>query len=299
MTMIINCPYCGGAAKAFLAAKDINRRVSKKIFHLRLCQRCGLNFLSDAPPDLGPYYTSNYHDVPKDRTALEERLPLQRYRINLLSRFCSEGKVLEVGPSIGEFCAAAQQAGFEVHAIEMDADCVSFLREKLGVTTHLSADPSAVLRQLPNRFDAICFWHSLEHLPNFWDVLRAARERLVPGGVILIAAPNPQAFQAKIMGANWPHHDLPRHLFGISLPWLTRWATENEMDMEFASTRDAGSIFCNRFSWGMNFKRLAPPSDLAQRVFWRLGLLFGRLWKPLEDREGKGACYTAILRNRP
>ena len=47
----------------------------------------------------------------------------------------------------------------------------------------------------------------------------------------------------------------------------------------------------------MKFRRLAPRHPFAQRIFWRLGLLFGILWKPLEDQEGKGACYTAILRN--
>jgi hypothetical protein len=98
------------------------------------------------------------------------------------------------------------------------------------------------------------------------------------------------------MGANWPHHDLPRHLFGISIPWLKRWSEEHAMELAFATTRDEGSIYWNRFSWAMKFRRFAPQIGIAQRLIWRLGLLFGTLWKPLEDREGKGACYTAILR---
>lgn len=294
--MIRACPYCSGETRELLAAPDINRRVNDTIFHLRHCQGCGLNFLADVPSDLGPYYTSDYHYIPKDRAELEQHLPMQRFKIDLLRRFCSAGKLLEIGPSIGQFCALAQESGFAVHAIEMDAACVSFLRDKLGVTTFQSDDPTSVLQELPVRFDAICFWHSLEHLPNFWEVLRAARACLAPGGVILIAAPNPQAFQAKMMGANWPHHDLPRHLFGISIPWLKRWGEENGMQMEFATTRDEGSIYWNRFSWAMKFRMLAPRHPFAQRVFWRLGLLFGSLWKPLEDREGKGACYAAIMR---
>jgi SAM-dependent methyltransferase len=295
--VITKCPYCAGTTKALLSAPDVNRRVSDTIFHLRHCQDCGLNFLADPPADLGPYYTSDYHYIPKDRAELAQHLPMQRFKIDLLKRFCAGGKLLEIGPSIGQFCALAQEAGFAVHAIEMDAACVSFLREELGVNTFQSADPAAVLRGLSERFDAICLWHSLEHLPAFWEVLLAARDRLVPGGVILIAAPNPQAFQAKLMGANWPHHDLPRHLFGISIPWLKRWGEEHAMELAFATTRDEGSIYWNRFSWAMKFRRFAPQIGIDQRVFWRLGLLFGSLWKPIEDREGKGACYTAILQN--
>lgn len=290
------CPYCSGETRDLLSAPDINRRVSDTVFHLRHCQQCGLNFLADPPADLSPYYTSDYHHVPKDRAELEKYLPMQRFRIDLLRQFCSAGNLLEIGPSIGQFCASAQDTGFTVHAIEMDAACVSFLREKLGITAYHSDDPTAVLHKLSVRFDAICFWHSLEHLPKFWEVLCAARACLAPGGVILIAAPNPEAFQARVMGASWPHHDLPRHLFGISIPWLRRWGAENDVELALATTRDAGSIFGNRFSWAMKFQGLAPRNALAQRLSWRLGTLFGRLWKPLEDREGLGACYTAILR---
>lgn len=294
--MILVCPYCSGETSELIAAPDVNRRVSDTVFHLRHCQKCGLNFLADPPADLSAYYTSDYHHVPKDRAELEQYLPMQRFRIELLRQFCSSGKLMEIGPSMGQFCASAKDAGFTVHAIEMDAACVSFLREKLDITAYWSDDPTAVLRELTVRFDAFCFWHSLEHLPKFWEVLFWARARLAPGGVILIAAPNPHAFQARIMGARWPHHDLPRHLFGISMPWLKAWAADNDMEVAFATTRDPGSIDGNRFSWAMKFQSLAPRNARAQRLFWRLGTLFGRLWKPLEDREGQGACYTLILR---
>jgi 2-polyprenyl-3-methyl-5-hydroxy-6-metoxy-1,4-benzoquinol methylase len=294
--MITNCPYCGAESEVHVSAPDVNRRTTNTIFHLRHCRGCGLNFLADPPSDLGPYYTSDYHYVPKDRSELEQHLSSQRFKIDLLRRFCTGGVLLEIGPSIGQFCALAQDAGFAVQAIEMDAACVSFLRDKLGILTHHSNDPGGVLRSLGRRFDAICLWHSLEHLPNFWEVLLAARNALNPGGLILIAAPNPEAFQAKVMGAHWPHHDLPRHLFGISIGWLTRWCERNSMRLEFATTRDEGSIYWNRFSWAMKFRKFAPANAISQRIFWRLGLLFGGLWKPLEDREGKGACYTTILR---
>ena len=68
------------------------------------------------------------------------------------------------------------------------------------------------------------------------------------------------------------------------------------MELAFATTRDEGSIYWNRFSWAMKFRKFAPANAIAQRIAWRLGMLFGSLWKPLEDREGKGACYTVVLR---
>jgi hypothetical protein len=150
------CPYCSGSSAPLLSARDINRRVSNALFHLRRCDLCGLDFLSDPPDDLGSYYTSDYHYIPNDRAELERHLPAQRFKIDLLRRFCSGGKLLEIGPSIGQFCALAQEAGFAVHAIEMDQSCVAFLREKLGVLTYHSADPASVLQESSELYDAIC-----------------------------------------------------------------------------------------------------------------------------------------------
>jgi len=152
-----------------------------------------------------------------------------------------------------------------------------------------------VLRAEPQCYDAICLWHALEHLPCFWETLEAGTARLNPGGVIVIAVPNPLGWQARLMGAKWPHHDLPRHLFGIPMPWLRRWAGEHGLEVPLATTRDEGSIDWNRFSWAMRLTRLVPGARPGGRV-WRLGMRLGVLFSPFEDREGEGACYTMVLR---
>jgi 2-polyprenyl-3-methyl-5-hydroxy-6-metoxy-1,4-benzoquinol methylase len=295
MPIDVACPYCGGPSTDYLAAPDINRKVSQTVFHLRKCGGCGLIFLADPPDDLGPYYTSDYHYIPQNRAALEPHLPPQRFKIDLLSRYCQSGRLLEIGPSIGQFCALAQRAGFAVSAIEMDPACVRFLRDEVGVVTTQSADPAEVLHAQPETYDAICLWHALEHLPKPWETLEAATARLNPNGVLLVAAPNPLGWQAKFMGAGWPHHDLPRHLFGLSMPWLTQWAAKNGLEVALATTRDEGSLFWNRFSWAMKATGLRRGSKPGGWL-WRIGLRLGWLMWPMEGREGQGACYTMVLR---
>jgi len=291
----MSCPYCAAATGAYLAAQDLNRRVSKVVFHLRRCTGCGLLFVADPPDDLGRYYASDYHHVPQDRAAILPHLPTQHFKIEIVQRFRQGGSLLEIGPSIGMFCALAQDTGFSVRAIEMDADCVRFLEGQLGVTTTQSADPAAVLRDDDRRYDAICLWHALEHIPRFWETLEAAAGRLNPVGVLVIAVPNPLAWQARLMGAHWPHHDLPRHLFGIPMPWLRRWAGEHGLEVALATTRDEGSLYWNRFSWAMRVIRLIPGARPGGRA-WRLGIRLGALFAPWDDREGEGACYTMVLR---
>jgi 2-polyprenyl-3-methyl-5-hydroxy-6-metoxy-1,4-benzoquinol methylase len=99
---------------------DRNRRVSTHHYSLAHCGECGLLFVSDPPLDIAAYYTSDYHFVPKNIAELEEHLSSQQFKVDILRRFICSGEILEVGPSIGQFCALAQKQGFAVSAIEMD-----------------------------------------------------------------------------------------------------------------------------------------------------------------------------------
>lgn len=292
------CPYCGGASDLHLRAGDINRRASAAVFDLFRCVKCGLLRIVNPPADLAPYYNDDYHPVPADRDGLEPYLAAHRFKINLLTKIRPGGDLLEIGPSIGSFCALAQTAGFKVSAIEMDQDCARFLDDKLDVNVTNSNDPLAVLTAQEATYDVICMWHSIEHLAEPWRVLEQACARLRPGGILLIAAPNPLSRQARMMGAAWPHHDLPRHLFGLPMPWLENWSREHGLTKILATTRDEGSIHFNRFSYAIKLHHLAPFARFKP-LFWVLGLKLGVLMSPWEDKEGEGACYVMVMEKPP
>jgi SAM-dependent methyltransferase len=279
----------------FAGGRDFNRAISDEKFYLFRCAQCGLMFIANPPADLGRYYPIDYHSMPASADGLDPHLPAQRFKIDLLKRFVAGGSLLEIGPSNGIFCRLAQKAGFEVSAIEMDEDCARFLRDDLGVRTTASPDPAAVLATDDRTYDAICLWHTIEHLQRPWDVLAQAARRMKPGGVLLVAAPNPDAWQARLLGARWPHHDLPRHLFALPIPWLIEFGKRHGLTTEMVTTRDEGSLFWNRFTWAMLLRSIFG-SRILRGLSWRVGMLFGYLLQPWEGREGRGACYTAVLR---
>lgn len=61
-------------------------------------------------------------------------------------------------------------------------------------------------------FDLIVLHHVLEHLPDPLAVLQACRQRLAPGGRVVIAVPNFASWQRRFAGPYWVHLDVPRHL---------------------------------------------------------------------------------------
>ena len=76
------------------------------------------------------------------------------------------------------------------------------------------------LAELEDRYAAVVLWHSLEHLRDAGAELGRAVGLLEPGGVIVIAMPNPASLQARVFGDRWLHLDLPRHLVHVPAPAL-------------------------------------------------------------------------------
>ncbi len=161
--------------------------------------------------------------------------------------------------------------------------------------TVCSNDPASVLDKAESTYDAICFWHSLEHLFEPWTILQKAACKTRPGGILLISAPNPMGTQARLMGRLWPHHDLPRHLYGLPMPWLRNVINGLGFREEYATTCDQGSLYWSRFSWAMLLKSSTRKQKL-QSLLWRIGMLVGSFARHFDSREGHGASYTMVFR---
>jgi 2-polyprenyl-3-methyl-5-hydroxy-6-metoxy-1,4-benzoquinol methylase len=282
------CPSCGFQTHAFFTAPDWNRKVSAINFHVVRCAACRLCILADPPSDLSRYYVAGYHKKLSDAASLEPLLAWHKYKLDLVRKYRTSGSVLEIGPSNGQFCLLAKRGGFDVSAIEMDEECVQFLNDKLAIPTVQSADPSAAMRLAARSYDVICMWQVLEHMAKPWDVLEAAVAHLNPGGQLIIACPNPDAWQAKLMGRRWPHWDLPRHLYAIPIPWLVAQAGKHGLVCELATTNDQGSTDLNRVGWAMLLSRI-PLCRLGA------GMLANAL-RRWEQVEGSGSCYCVVLR---
>lgn len=304
MTMIANatlnseststCGACGQKMRHFFTALDYNRGVTQEKFHYHRCPDCGFISLANVPENIGQYYSSGYYMLPASEAALEHGAEHERYKIEIVQRFVKSGALLEIGPSWGAFCLLAKRAGFAVEAIEMDRICCDFINSKLGIKAINRDDERAALDEAKPA-DVIALWHVIEHLRDPWSLITRAVQQLNPNGILVIAAPNPDAFQFGIFGARWTHVDAPRHVHLLPISLLRKKLTGLGLEELLTTTTDPGSLGWNEFGWTFSLANMVKP-PLAKRLLRIVGRVLTRLLSWHEGSEGRGSGYTVVFR---
>ena len=292
MTATIHTPGCAGDEVTWLSTTDRNRRLSSAVFHYLKCRRCELIRLDNVPPDLSPYYPTAYYELPT-ATRLANIAESDRFKIDLVQQFAHGGRLMEVGPAHGVFAFQARRAGFDVDVVEMDARSCEHLAGVVGVNVICSAAPQDVLRERTG-YDVIALWQVIEHVPDPWTLLEAAAQALAPNGILVIAAPNPGAWQLKVMGAEWPHLDAPRHLYLLPPGVVTQHVASVGLRGVHCTSADADAKRWNRFGWQrllMNRIR----GKWGQRAGFVAGFGLAALLAPLERAELRGSTYTLVF----
>lgn len=289
----MRCPLCQGPSSYAFEATDRNLGLGSERFAYHRCESCGALFLANVPSDLGAFYPDSYYVLPS-RSGLLEFARLEAYKIELLRRHLRSGRVVEIGPGFGVFAHQAKDAGFHYTGIEMDERCCDYLRSEIGVEAIQSGLPHDTLAELPSS-DAIALWHVLEHLPEPWRCLDSVAGNLTPGGLLLIAMPNPKALQFRVLGRRWPHVDAPRHLFLIPPDLLESRAREAGLEPVSLTSDDSGARQWNVFGW--QHALLRPTSGaIATRAALAAAKATAAVLALFERRDLAGSTYTAVFR---
>lgn len=294
-TAPVPCRICSGTASHWKDVHDVNQRLAREPFPTYRCRDCGGLFLHPVPQDLGRYYPAAYHDVPADLAAFRSRIGRQSFKIDIVRRHASGGDLLEIGPSHCEALYLAREAGFRVHGLEMDERCCRFAKDVLGLDdVRASADPVADLPKTPS-FDVVMLWHAFEHLPDPWGAAAAIAAAMRPGGVLVIAVPNPGSLQLAVFGRWWVHLDAPRHTMLVTASALARRLAPLGFALAEVTYTDRGSLGWNWFGWSRGF-----TAHARGRVSWFALSVLARACQivavPFERTGRRGTAYTAVFR---
>lgn len=169
------------------------------------CDACGLRYAAAgvAPREryddayFAAYRGGNYFETePLRRHEARVRLELVRTAAGDAAR-----DLLEVGCAAGFHLDEARALGWRPRGIEPATGPAEYARRELGLDVVSGFAEDVPLD--PGSVDAVCLWHTLEHIPRPARLLDHLRAALRPGGVLLIEVPNAASRLAKRQGSEW------------------------------------------------------------------------------------------------
>ncbi len=216
---------------------------TRETFEYFLCNECGCLQIADIPADLSKFYPSTYYsfnteaNIPSVEPVLKkflERLRVSNalfgrgFKLARLSSYLVDlpSQLREIGPLLKKCHIQSFNARF------LDVGCGSSplwlnnlkalgFHNLLGVDPYIGSDIKSKgitilkteIQNISDKFDLVTLHHSLEHIPNQAETLRAIRSVIKPGGFCLIRIPLVSSIVWEKYGTDWIELDAPRHLF--------------------------------------------------------------------------------------
>lgn len=215
---VLQCPVCGNETiSPFITCVDY--LVSQKPFTIQQCTKCQFRLTNPRPnaDEISAYYKSDQYISHNDRgkglissVYRGVRSYTLRQKLRLINRLNNgPGQLLDVGCGTGAFLETAQTGKWTVAGMEPDPDARSITEKKIKST--IAPSLASVTQGKP--FDVVTLWHVLEHVSDLTNTIRLLHELSTSTGVVIIAVPNSDSYDANFYGEHWAAYDVPRHLY--------------------------------------------------------------------------------------
>ena len=217
---IDTCPLCGGQQLEH-ALTCTDHYASGETFEVVRCAHCGFLMTQNAPVEakIGKYYETpdyiSHSDTQKgmmNRVYHWVRQFMLSHKATLVKRASkmSKGTLLDYGTGTGYFAHTMKTKQWIVKAIEKSPQARAFAKEHFG----LDVDAETALPLYKSQtFDVITLWHVLEHVEHLNEMWETLHKTLKDRGVLIMAVPNPDSYDAQKYGKWWAAYDVPRHLW--------------------------------------------------------------------------------------
>ena len=131
---------------------------------------------------------------------------------------------LDYGCGVGKLINSMNKKGVASYGYDTSSLAISVCNNK-------SLNASSNLDDLPNKYDLISFWHSLEHVSDYTKVLKKTKKMLSKNGAVVVALPNYDSFDAKFYSKFWAAYDTPRHRIHFTKKGFIKAASQLGFDV--------------------------------------------------------------------
>lgn len=214
--------------EVYLSCKDYT--VSQKEFQLVWNAEKDILITHPQPSleELPSYYKSegyiSHTDSSKslfDKAYQSVKKMMLAQKLKLINSFATEEKtILDIGAGTGDFLQYISKHNWKVSGVEPNEKARNLAKSK---NLNLLRDISSFNNE---KFDVITLWHVLEHIPNLKEQIEQLHHLLKPNGVLVIAVPNFESYDAKYYKEYWAAYDVPRHLWHFSKQGIKRLFTK-------------------------------------------------------------------------
>jgi 2-polyprenyl-3-methyl-5-hydroxy-6-metoxy-1,4-benzoquinol methylase len=188
--------------------------------------------------EIGKYYeTPDYISHSDTQKGLMNRVYhwVRQYMLSQKARLVRQaskmpkGTILDYGTGTGYFANTMVSKGWTVRAIEKSPQARTFAKEHFG----LDVDAETALPHYEAAtFDVVTLWHVMEHLEHLNEMWNTLHRILKERGVLIVAVPNPNSYDAQKYKEWWAAYDVPRHLWHFSPSVMQQFGAKHGFILE-------------------------------------------------------------------
>jgi SAM-dependent methyltransferase len=171
----------------------------------------------------------------------ERQLAMDREKfgelLDELEPFRRDGRLLDVGCSIGLFLKLAEDRGWAGRGIEFSDRARAYAQEELGLD--VIDTPLEEAGYEDGSFDVVALNSVIEHVNEPRRMLAEIRRVLAPGGALYIITPNVDSLACRVLHERAATFDGRNHLVYFSPRTLTRLLGEQGFEVDHVTTRVA------------------------------------------------------------
>jgi 2-polyprenyl-3-methyl-5-hydroxy-6-metoxy-1,4-benzoquinol methylase len=230
----VDCPLCGSASQQEL--------FEKQGFTFVRCDECGLVFVNPQLKEnvvLDEYRSALTNDLWFQVLTSERQQALDRVKfgevLDLLEPHRKEGRLLDVGCSIGLFLELARGRGWDGLGLELAPRALEHAREHYGLDVRDVTLAEAGLEA--GSFGAVTLLSVLEHAPSPLELLSECARVLQPDGALYVIVPNVESLACRVLHERARTFDGRNHLVYFSAATLAEALDRAGFDVSRTSTK--------------------------------------------------------------